>query len=200
MKVSVKISTRGHPNTTAVIVKESKRQQLRGRLVPVKAQCRISCWMTGLSAGSETQCETSTPIYCAGSFLLLLLALPHIHLSLTDILVLIFCPSQSQVRLPLSLISHSFTDCTVLQPFSHFFPMQHSWGLGKGVSALVSPWGETATDSSLPHCFLNSSWSKQILYFCLPSNSSNTESYITLKHTLFGSRGLNRPHLAVHKF
>lgn len=115
-------------------------------LVPVRAPRHISCWMTELKAGSETQCRN-----VHAHLLCRLSSLPHMHLSnpsFTHSFVII-CPSYWQVTFAPSRMSHIFTfgeELLLLTPLN-IPQLPETW---KGVSALVSPWGETATDSSLP--------------------------------------------------
>lgn len=112
---------------------------------------------------------------------------PLVHLVT---LVLIFCVNASWTSslLRSSQLSHT-VQCNN-PPFT-YFPCSIPEDFGKGVSALVSPQGETATDSKRPHCLLNLSWkNKQVLHFYLSCNSSLafcpiTASCFILKLTLF---------------
>ena len=55
--------------------------------------------------------------------------------------VLIFCSLVFAAAASSLLVSHSFTCSKVSELLLFFFPIQHSRGHGKGVSALVLPWG-----------------------------------------------------------
>lgn len=168
MKPFVKISTRGHPKAfTAVMVIWVQKTTALRQTSPCEYKLLNDRqerweWNCVWNLHAHLLCRHffppthHTPYPSFSSF--------FFHLVTLD---LIFCSLYKKIRLPLSLVSHSFTCCEILQPFPRFFPIQHSRGPGKGVSALVLPGGETATHSSLCHSFFKSTWKHNNFLCCL---------------------------------
>lgn len=152
MKVPVRISTCGHPNTTADVVEVQKIHSSETRPLPVPYKL--------LNDGTESlewNCVklprpvTVQPLFFFSPPTHTLVKPFFVHLVT---LVFIFCSLESRLGFLSLLITVLYTvQCHNLSLTS--FPYSIPENFGKGVSALVSPWGETATDSNLPHCFLN---------------------------------------------